>query len=156
LLGRLAGYPVARHADIEDLRQEVFLRVVRAASAYRTDGAFSTWLYRIVLNVTRDAARRRQRRICTTNDDAEPATTTTPSQQVEGQETAQLVAAALAALPGELREPLVLRHYGDLTFQQTADVLGLPTSTVKSRVVAGLQRLRSELRQYGLHQRENS
>jgi RNA polymerase sigma-70 factor (ECF subfamily) len=66
------------------------------------------------------------------------------------------VAAALASLPEELREPLVLRHYGELTFQEAADVLGLPTSTVKSRVMTALERLRGELRKHGLHQRETS
>src|SRR5436190_4565706 len=64
LLVRLAG----PRCEAEDLRQEVFLRVVRAAAAYRPQWAFSTLLYRIVLNVTRDDARRRKRRIRTTGD----------------------------------------------------------------------------------------
>jgi RNA polymerase sigma-70 factor (ECF subfamily) len=151
LLLRLAG----PRCDVEDLRQEVFLRVVRAASAYRPQWAFSTLLYRIVLNVTRDAARRRQRRIRTTNDsNIEPAADGTPGDEVQRDEAARLVSAALASLPDELREPLILRHYGDLTFQQAAEVLGLPPSTVKSRVQAALGRLRGELRKHGLHDRE--
>jgi RNA polymerase sigma-70 factor (ECF subfamily) len=155
LLVRLAG-PRCNKADVEDLGQEVFLRVVRAASAYRPQWAFSTLLYRIVLNVTRDAARRGQRRIRTTNESSvEPAAGgTTPGEDAERDEAARLVAAALASLPDELREPLILRHYGDLTFQQAAEVLGVPTSTVKSRVQVALVRLRGELRKCGLDDRE--
>ncbi len=155
LLVRLAG----PRCDAEDLRQEVFLRVVRAAPTYRPQWAFSTLLHRIVLNVTRDAARRRQRRIRTTNDvHVEPAASgaagDTPSDSAERGESAGLVAAALAALPDELREPLILRHYGDLTFHEAAEVLDLPPSTVKSRVQAALSKLRGELRARGLDDRE--
>jgi RNA polymerase sigma-70 factor (ECF subfamily) len=155
LLVRLAG----PRCDAEDLRQEVFLRVVRAASTYRPQWAFSTLLHRIVLNVTRDAARRRQRRIRTTNEfPQEPAARgtpgDTPDDNAQRGEAAGLVAEALAALPDDLREPLILRHYGELTFQQAAEVLGLPPSTVKSRVQAALARLRGELRTRGLHDRE--
>lgn len=154
LLVRLAG----PRCDAEDLRQEVFLRVVRAASTYRPQWAFSTLLHRIVLNVARDAARRRQRRIHTTNEfSGEPAAATpgdTPDDIAQRGEAAALVAEALAALPDDLREPLILRHYGELTFQQAAEVLSLPPSTVKSRVQAALVRLRGELRARGLHDRE--
>jgi RNA polymerase sigma-70 factor (ECF subfamily) len=155
LLVRLAG----PRCDVEDLGQEVFLRVVRAAPAYRPQWAFSTLLYRIVLSVTRDAARRGRRRIRTTSDPdidhrIAPSGGGAPGEEAQRGEAARLVAVALASLPDDLREPLILRHYGDLTFQQTADVLGLPASTVKSRVQAALVRLRGELRQRGLHDRE--
>ena len=148
MLGRLSG----QAADADDLRQEVFLRVVRAAERYRPQWAFSTLLYRIVLSATRDAARRRKRQMpVRVDENCQPAASPTPAQQVEREEALRLVSAALAALPDELREPLVLRHYGELTFQQTAEVLGLPPSTVKSRVAAALGRLRGELRRYGLN-----
>jgi RNA polymerase sigma-70 factor, ECF subfamily len=150
LLVRLAG----PRCDADDLRQEVFLRVVRAAETYRSQWAFSTLLHRIVLNVVRDDARRRKRRIGTSEMAVEPAAADASGEHAEREEAAGLVAAALASLPDELREPLVLRHYGDLTFQQSAEVLGLPASTVKSRVQAALARLRAELAKRGLHDRE--
>jgi len=140
--------------DADDMRQEVLLRVVRGAGTYRGDWAFSTWLHRIVLNVVRDDARRRKRRLGTSELTAEHPAIDAPTEPTERAEAARLVSAALAALPDELREPLVLRHYGDLTFQQAADALGLPASTVKSRVHAAMARLRMELAKRGLHERE--
>ena len=152
LLLRLAG-----HAhDADDLRQEVFLRVVKAAETYRSDWAFSTLLYRIVISVARDAHRRECRRVrAAAAAPTKPAhDETSPVLQAANHEVAQLVAAALESLPDELREPLVLRHFGDMTFQQSAAVLGLPPSTVKSRVHAALRHLRVELRKRGLDERE--
>lgn len=142
--------------DADDLRQEVFLRVVKAAENYRADWAFSTLLYRIVMNVARDAHRRERRRARTAEAvRSRPVVDGAPlEQQAAAREAAELVAAALESLPGELREPLVLRHFGDMTFQQTAVVLGLPPSTVKSRVQAALRRLRVELRKRGLDEPE--
>jgi RNA polymerase sigma-70 factor (ECF subfamily) len=142
--------------DVDDLRQEVFLRVVKAAETYRADWAFSTLLYRIVMSVARDAQRREQRRARTAEAvrDRPVVGGAPPEQQAANREAAELVADALESLPDELREPLVLRHFGDMTFQQSAAVLGLPPSTVKSRVHAALRRLRVELRKRGLDERE--
>src|SRR5436190_18269759 len=67
-LARLVGRPDL----VQDLCQEVFLRVHLARGRYRTDGAFSTWLYRIALNVARDALRRHRRQMSPLPDE-EPA-----------------------------------------------------------------------------------
>src|SRR5688572_4599723 len=96
MLVRLAG----PRCDAEDLRQEAFLRVVRATSTYRSQWAFSTLLHRIVLSVARDAARQRQRRVCTTNDlSYDPAAAgapgDAPSENAQRGEAAGLVAEAL-------------------------------------------------------------
>jgi RNA polymerase sigma-70 factor (ECF subfamily) len=152
LLGRLSH----NGQEIDDLRQEVFLRVVRAAENYRCDWAFSTLLYRIVVSVARDAQRRSRRQIstCPAMEADPPDNGALPAERAAQSESAALVAAALAKLPSELREPLVLRHYENLTFQETAEVLSLPASTVKSRVQAALRTLRSELRKLGLNEGE--
>ena len=149
-LARLAG-PADR---VDDLCQEVFLRVYEAAGRYRETGTFSTWLYRIALNVARDAGRRR-RRDPVPLDDTDPAGTgPAPEAVCAGQELARLVARAVAELPDPLREVLVLRHYEDMSFEQIARLTGTPASTLKSRFAAALERLRHRLHQLGCHQED--
>src|SRR5581483_11263851 len=102
--------------SVQDLCQEVFLRVYMAGPRYREDGAFSSWLYRIALNLSRDAGRRR--RPTPTPQAWEPAD---PAPAVahacERNELADEVVRALAELPLPLREVLVLRHYEGMNFE---------------------------------------
>ena len=151
-VGRVLARLVASPADVDDLRQDVFLRVFRARHRYRARGAFSTWLYRIVLNVARDAARRRRPESLGSHEPRahdEAAETLAERRELCGQ-----VADALASLPETLREPLVLKHYSELTFAQVAEVSGVPVSTVKSRVGAALARLRGTLQRQGISHEE--
>ena len=135
--------------DAEDLKQETFVRVLLASRRYRPQAAFSTWLYRIALNLARDKARRRGPRVSLA--DCEPeASGDSPQATTERQEQRELVEGALAQLPDKLREVLVLRHYGELTFARIGDVLNESESTVKSRAKTALTRLYAELRQRGL------
>src|SRR5581483_3697276 len=144
LLGRLAGPSVAA-----DLCQEVFLRVYQAGPRYREEGAFTTWLYRIILNTARDAGRR-ARRTPRPLADHEPADDSAAEDAACRRETASLVAEAVAELPEALREVLILRHYEGLTFEDIARLTGTPASTLKSRFTAALARLRVRLEQRGL------
>lgn len=147
VLARYAG----RNGDVEDLSQEVFLRVYGGRARYRASGAFSTWLFRIVLNVARSAYRRR--RPWQSLDPGRPVSATASAHRaVEQEERRQAVEAAVAALPPRLRDVLVLKEFGELTFAEVAGVTGLPTSTVKSRVRAALDRLRAELKRRGINE----
>lgn len=144
-LGRLTG----RAESVPDLCQEVFLRVYLAGGRYRDCGAFSTWLYRIALNVARDAARRGRHRPEPLAD-REPVADSEPVElPSERRELERLVAQALAELPDALREALVLRHYEGMSFEEMSRVLGTPASTLKSRFAAALARLRTRLQQLG-------
>jgi RNA polymerase sigma-70 factor (ECF subfamily) len=144
-LARLAG----RRELAQDLCQEVFLRVYCAGPRYREAGAFSTWIYRVALNVARDAGRRK-RRDPVALPDAEPADGAFLAEEVcERRELAHEVAAAVAELPPPLREVLVLRHYEELSFEDMARLLGVPASTLKSRFALAISRLRVRLRHLG-------
>jgi RNA polymerase sigma-70 factor (ECF subfamily) len=144
-LARLAG-----RADlVPDLCQEVFLRVYLARARYREAGAFATWLYRIALNVGRDALRRHRRDPRPLAEADPPAAPGLAEAHCEQQELADAVTAALAELPAPLREVLVLRHYEGLSFEEIARLLGAPASTLKSRFAAALGRLRVRLQQLG-------
>lgn len=144
---------MAPSADVEDLCQEVFVRVHQARQRYRPQGAFSTWLFAIVLNVGRDSARKARRRPTVAWEDwTEPAC---GDGEAHGRETRREVQAALAALPDELREVVALRHFAQLTFAETAAVLGVPCSTVKSRFQTALEKLTWELRRRGLDPKDD-
>jgi len=148
LLGRLAGADAAA-----DLCQDVFLRVYQAGPRYREEGAFTTWLYRIVLNTARDAGRR-ARRAPQPLADHEPPGDEAPDDDVCRRETAHLVADAIAALPDALRDVLILRHYEGMNFEEIARLTGTPASTLKSRFATALARLRVRLEQQGLSPEE--
>jgi RNA polymerase sigma-70 factor (ECF subfamily) len=144
-LSRLVGRPDA----VPDLCQEVFLRVYLARARYRPTGAFSTWLYRIALNIGRDALRRHRPLAQPLPAGGPPAADEPAETRCEQQELAGAVDDALAELPPPLREVLVLRHYEGLGFEEIARLLGAPASTLKSRFAAALGRLRVHLQHLG-------
>ena len=145
LLTRLVG----RTELVQDLCQEVFLRVYHGRARYRETGAFTTWLYRITLNVARDAGRRRRHEPASL-EGHEPMDRRAPADAVcQQHEFAEAVAEAVAELPEPLREVLVLHHYEEMNFEQIARLTGTPASTLKSRFAAALGRLRIRLRQLG-------
>jgi RNA polymerase sigma-70 factor (ECF subfamily) len=149
LLARLAGPSAA-----PDLCQEVFLRLYGAGARYREKGAFATWIYRIALNVARDAGRRR--RDWAALGDREPLDDTAPDDALCRRETVDLVTRALAQLPGPLREVLVLRHYEGLSFEEIGRLTRMPASTLKSRFAVALDRLRVCLERLGCRPEENA
>lgn len=144
-----------RFAGEEDLalevRQETFLKAFAARRRYRPTAKFSTWLYTIALNAARSELRKRGTRAKHIAVDAEellrrvPDARGNPSQEAEREELAALIEEALAALPPEQREVVMLRHFGGLSFPQIAQVVGCPLSTAKSRMTYALARLGSLL-----------
>ncbi len=140
-------FRMAGRADlVPDLCQEVFLRVYHAGPRYRETSSFSAWLYRIALNVARDAGRKDRRRPEPLGD-REPAGR--DADDVCRRELADAVAAAVAELPEPLRAALVLRHYEGMSFEEIARLTDTPASTVKSRFAAALARLRDRLSRLG-------
>jgi len=123
--------------------------VFDAGHCYRETGTFSTWLYRIALNVARDAGRRRRREPLSLANAEPPARSPPPERICEQQEVAEMVARAVAELPEPLRLVLVLRHYEEMSFEEMARLTGTPASTLKSRFTAALDRLRRRLHRLG-------
>jgi RNA polymerase sigma-70 factor (ECF subfamily) len=149
---RFAGQP----DRVQDLCQEVFLRVLRAAPLYREDGRFSTWLFQIALNVARDAGRRARHAPVTLEDPERlPAWLATGDDLCERRELYEAVAVAFAKLTPPQREVLSLRHDAGMSFEDMARVLKTPASTLKSRFTAALYRLRSRLAELGWDFEEN-
>jgi RNA polymerase sigma factor (sigma-70 family) len=130
----------------EDAVQEAFLAVWRAANRYRPErGKASTWILTLVHRRAVDLVRREQRRRAEPLDEAAPAPSATMEDVAWLRLERQRVQAALRALPKPQREALELAYYGGLTQSELAERLGEPLGTIKSRMFAGLGRLRELL-----------
>jgi RNA polymerase sigma-70 factor (ECF subfamily) len=149
----LAYRTIGREEDARDVCQETFLRAFRALPAFRGQSKFSSWLYRIALNLCRDWMRRERRTpVVQPPEDVdvlELAAATEPSESIEDvvarNDLSRAVERAMALLPEEQRTAIVLKEYHGLTFQEIADLVGCPLSTVKTRLYQGLTVLRREL-----------
>ena len=150
----LAYRVIGREEDARDVTQETFLRAFRGLAAFKGQAKFSSWLYRIALNLCRDWIRRKKRSpMATLPEDVELedlASDAGPAETVEDlvsrRELSELVEAAMARLPEEQRTAIILKEYHGMTFQEIADLQGCPLSTVKTRLYQGLSVLRRELR----------
>ena len=149
---------VGNHDEARDLSQEAFLKAYRALGTFKQEARFSSWLYQIAINATRDRLRRRRRRTDLSLDDVEERGETAlrdarPSalDLIESSDLSRVVAAAMAALPEEQREVVILKEYEGLTFPEIAETLDVPLSTVKTRLYRGLGQLRVRLERQGIH-----
>jgi RNA polymerase sigma factor (sigma-70 family) len=142
---------VRDRALAEDVVQEAFLAVWRSAGAFLAErGKPSTWILTFVHRRAVDLVRREQRRRAEPLDDvAQPAGEST-DEEAWLRAQRQVVQGALRKLPPEQREAIELAYYGGLTQSELAERLGLPLGTIKSRMFAGLKRLRELLAEAGL------
>ena len=140
--------------DARDATQETFLSAYRNLQGFRGEAKVSSWLHRIAVNqcITRQR-RARVRAETWLEDEVEagggrlPATDErgSPASETEKRERAEATRRAVAALPLELRQVVVLKEFEELTFQEIADALQVPLSTVKSRLYTALRQLRLRL-----------
>lgn len=135
--GACIAHFIHRHTggcDVEDISQEVWIRVVRSADRFDPTRRFSTWLFQICINLCRDWHRRRSLRPTGDHDPDSVAASARASHSID-------VLTALERLPTEQREAVVLRYYYDMSEREMAAVIGVPAGTVKSRLHAGLKAL---------------
>lgn len=128
------------HADPEaasDVTQQVFLKLIRDIGRFRGDAAFSTWLYRLVVNACVDRTRRGRSAATATDPvtlDAVPATAPTHEELFARRQVAGAVQAAVAALPAKLRLAILLRYFDDLSYSDMAKAMNCSIGTVASRL----------------------
>jgi RNA polymerase sigma-70 factor (ECF subfamily) len=154
----LAYRVIGREEDARDVAQETFLRAFRGLSGFKGQAKFSSWLYRITLNLCRDWMRRQRRAPVAQAPEGvdliELAIESTPSESIEDlvlrKELGRAVARAMSNLPDEQRTAIILKEYHGLTFQEIADLQDCPLSTVKTRLYQGLTVLRRQLEQAGV------
>lgn len=148
------------HAQVEDLTQEVFLRVFRTAKRYKPMAKFSTWLYRIAANVTLNAIRAGKKFKVTGLDmpesedgtrsqrEIEDVRMLAPHTRLDAAELNSRLAAAIAALPENQKIAITLNKYEHMSYQEIADVLGCSTMAVKSLLSRARCNLRDVLVRY--------
>ena len=159
----LAYRTLGREEDARDVTQETFLRAFRALSGFKGDAKFSSWLYRIALNLCRDWMRKERRTplvaVPEGVDVEQMAAERGPVETVEDlaarAELHREVAKAMELLPAEQRQAIILKEYHGLTFQEIADLMKCPLSTVKTRVYQGLSTLRKQLGEQMTPRRES-
>lgn len=131
----------------EDLKQETFTRLYQKRQQYEPTGRFSTYLWRIALNVCHDELRRVNRRrefFPTTEEEGMEEFAVgeeSPDCAAADADDAEIVRRALVRLPEHYRTVLVLRHYEGLKIVKIAEILQIPLGTVNSRLAEGLARL---------------
>lgn len=132
-------------ADALDATQDTFVSVFRQAGSFRAEAAFTTWLYRVAVNACRDLLRRRRRL-------PEP-TEELPERPRPGIGTEEIVglrldlAQALARLPDEYRDAVLMHDLGAIPYEEIAQITGVALGTVKSRISRGRRRLAELLEQ---------
>jgi RNA polymerase sigma-70 factor (ECF subfamily) len=147
-IDRLAQQIVRNPLAAEDITQEAFLRAYRALPRFRGEASFYSWLYRIALNLCLNYLRQQANRLSSTeasHASSLPAVAD-PSALLEHQERERLVRGAIDALPAHYRVAIILRDLEGLSYQEIADILGIPLGTVKSRINFGKHLLRQALR----------
>ena len=149
----LAYRTLGREEDARDVCQETFLRAYRALPGFKGEAKFSSWIYRIALNLCRDWIRKQRRTpvmqapegVELTDLAAERGPVESIETLVARRQLSDRVAVAMRTLPEEQRTAIVLKEYHGLTFQEIAEMQGCPLSTVKTRLYQGLTVLRRQL-----------
>ncbi len=134
------------HWDLaEDVAQETFLRVYRAAKHYRPHAKFTTWLYRIVVNLCLDEQRRRAKGAASLESVASEGPPVSHADLAEKKEIAELVRTAVQELPERQRMAIVLYRYEGLSHAQISEITGWSQSAVESLLVRANANLRAKL-----------
>ncbi len=142
-----------------DLTQDVFIKVYSSLARYRSEYKFSTWIYRIAHNTAIDHLRRQATREQELHGTSAEGTTyerpvasdaPTPEQMSERAERRAEIEDVIQQLPPAYRELIVLRHAHDLSYDEIAEVTGLPLGTVKNRIFRAREAMRQPLRERGI------
>ena len=134
------------HTVAADVTQQVFLKLITGIGQFRGDAAFSTWLYRLVVNACLDVARRRAADASVTarTDQASIAPSSQEDEYARVQR-ATSVRAAISTLPPKFRLAVLLRYFDDLSYEEMAEALGCSMGTVASRLSRGHKMLADRL-----------
>jgi RNA polymerase sigma-70 factor (ECF subfamily) len=150
---RVAYRLLGNEADALDAVQDGFVKALVNLESFRGKSTFKTWLLRVVTNAALDLGRQRGRREAlpvehVVGDDLDagaPSSWHNPAERLERADLRQLLDKALAALPEAQRQTFVLHAEAELSYRDTADVLGISIGTVMSRLYYARQKLRGFL-----------
>jgi RNA polymerase sigma-70 factor (ECF subfamily) len=158
--GRLVNYlfRLLRNADdAYDLAQEVLVKVYQVLDRYDPQYKFSTWLFRVAQNAAIDQIRRRRLKLVSLRQEDEegesrdwdlPSAARGPYGDLRNRERGGAIQEAIEALPWEYRELILLRHFGELPYEEIARLKGMPLGTVKNKLFRGRQMLKEKLQDF--------
>lgn len=156
LVHRMLG----RRDEAEDIAQEVFVQVFKAIGQFRGESKLSTWIYRIAVNLCKNRTMYLARRHAGEEDELEGlaernamdrakgatvAAVARPDEVMSGKQLETIVARAIADMDAEFREVLVLRDIEDMSYEEIADIVGVPEGTVKSRIFRARAQLKEAI-----------
>ena len=155
----LAYDMLGNYDDAQDIAQNAFLKAYKGIGNFKRQSSFSTWLYRIVVNLSIDFKRAKSRRhqisIEKPADDYEQSIENTlkdeykqPDQLVELKDFNKQLEIAMEKLPYNQRMAFVLRHYHDMSMEEIATILECKTGTVRSHLFRAINKLREELKEF--------
>ncbi|MCF6288655.1 MAG: RNA polymerase sigma factor RpoE [Proteobacteria bacterium] len=143
-VGGVISKLIKDYHEIQDITQDVFIKVYKALPNFRGDSAFYTWIYRIAINTAKNHLVAKSRRI--QNSDIEPVEAEnfsggyenqnfdTPDAEYERQEIEKVVHDSIAELPEDLKQAIVLREVEGMSYEEIAKKMDCPIGTVRSRI----------------------
>jgi len=143
-VGGVISKLIKDYHEIQDITQDVFIKVYKALPKFRGDSAFYTWIYRIAINTAKNHLVAKGRRI--QNSDIEPSEVEsyaggyekqnfdTPDAEYERQELEKAIQESIAGLPSDLKQAIILREVDGLSYEEIADKMDCPIGTVRSRI----------------------
>ncbi|MGI9014786.1 MAG: RNA polymerase sigma factor [Phycisphaerales bacterium] len=143
-----------RNVDVEDLMQQVAVKVISKLDTLRDEGAFKPWLRQIALNACRGAARGlRPTLSLTTSETPERGQTVAPPASgsehgramVDHRDAAARLYRQVESLPSEYAEPLIMRCVQEMSYAQISEILELPITTIETRLARARRMLREEM-----------
>ncbi len=159
--GRLVNYLFRLLRDLEgahDLAQEVFLKIYQALDRYDPRYRFSTWLFRVAQNAAIDQIRKRRLKLVSMDRPGKgwedlgtwefPHPDRGPYADLRNRERGVAIQRAIEELPWEYRELIVLRHFGELSYEEIATLKEMPLGTVKNKLFRGRQILKKSLHDF--------
>jgi RNA polymerase sigma-70 factor (ECF subfamily) len=149
---------VGNRDTAQDLCQTAFIRMFKEIKKLRDPEKYTSWMYRIALNLCRDEFKKRKRRYFysleeTFQEDGSkgtihhppPQETQSPQERLENQEIGEILKMAMSQIPEEQRVVIVMKQYQGLKFTEIAEILQQPINTIKSRLYYGLRALKQVL-----------
>lgn len=144
-VARLLTRMVKNQEDIDDVVQDTFIKAYRAIGNFRGESAFYTWIYRIAINTAKNHLVTQNRRPTTLNDSNDEDSETfednsalsnidTPESLMQTKQIGEAVNDAMAALPDDLREAIIMREIDGLSYEEIASAMDCPIGTVRSRI----------------------
>lgn len=150
------GKMLGGQGDVEDLAQQVFIRVWKSAKSYEASAKFTTWLFTITKNLVFNETRRLSKKRTISHDEISEQygleiidnTTLSPEEHVLHEELQSAVDQALSSLPEKARMAIILRRYEDMSYEDIADTLKVSVPALKSILFRARTQLKELLTPY--------